>query len=109
VTDSSTNPNPIVAVRHQLVASSRPTTMPAQKNANHGSRGCVPFTLTSKSRPRTDRGPGSVSQAVSNPSLAWSRRHHRSAHAASADTTPRVTIHRLRSVNISAAHANIAP
>ena len=46
------------ATRHHSVDRTRPSTMPAQKNASHGSSGWVPLTPTSKSSARGERDPG---------------------------------------------------
>ena len=44
----SATPAPIAAGRHQSIVRHRPRTMPAHRNASHGSNGCVPLIATSK-------------------------------------------------------------
>ena len=103
------NPPAIAAVRHHVVASRRPSTIPAQKNASHGSSGWVPLTNTSRTSPWGDSRSGEVSHDVVWPSRARSYTHQWMDQPASAATTPITTSQRIRSVNIHAARKNIAP
>jgi len=102
-------PAPAAAGRHHGCVSTRPSTMPAHRNASHGSSGWVPFTNTSNSSPRGVRPPGDVSQLVSCPSSSRSYTHQWISQPASPAPAPTVVTQRLRSVNSRAATTNIAP
>ena len=92
-TPNSVNPTPSATGRHQSVRSTRPSTMPAQKNASHGSSGCVRLTNRSSRCPRGELLPGLNSQLVAcPPSLSLGRPTTRSPSAATALPAPMAMI-----------------
>src|SRR5690606_35812466 len=103
-----TIPSATAPSRHQGASNSRPSTIPAQKNASHGNNGCVPFASTSMTSP-TGVLAGSVSQSVVSPSSWRSSTYQRSANAASADPNPIAATAIDGSRHNPAATTNIAP
>ena len=85
---NSAIPPPMAAARHHADPSTRPSTIPAQKNASHGSRGWVPLMKTSVTH-STGLPSGSSHQLTESSSRrCWVRSQCSPAPASAAPTRP---------------------
>ena len=107
---NNVSPPPIAAGRHQFVARTRPSTIPAQKNASHGSSGWVPLTETSNSRLRGEPTAGREQPVRASPvELPFEAPPGDAGAGQRGGRARRRRASGGRSVNSSAATTNIAP